>query len=568
MNSENIPQSIENDTSYDQVENNGLDNPPEGFQTIKEISETSGLSRKQLLRRIGNLGLRLSELPQYKTGTGKGARYAGFLSPEQQKSILSEDESPEGYSRLDALSSELGFSSNKTVSRIMKALELEPLVLGRGGTQYITSEQRQSIIDYVVPPEGYVEVDDFIDSVGIGKSFAREKFKEYNYDFRIFNGKSKKPTQYISPEQQENFLKEIKIEAPEGYKTVKEFAELLGCSAGPIRVLIKKYNFSLEVFGVKVGGGDGYLSPEQQSVIEKDFEAAPENYEDAITLAGEIGISENQLYNQIRDLKIDLPLYKGNGGRLTRYFSPEQRQAILNYNAARMKAEEIPEGYITAQDFADELGSTSTTIFKYADMIGVPIIKYKTKMNYVAAAFSPNQKAEIAEAMEHIFVSTSIPENTVAYYIQQKGGKIKRGIRPDWMKNPKSGYNLEIDIYIENDNPPPTGIGIEYDGAYFHKNPERDSMKDELALSNGVRIIHLREAGCPELPEQSLCIQRKDNRSEDDLTEVIKKCLSLLGFPIDNIDVRKDKDKIMEYIRGRINNSIETTDSATELEVA
>lgn len=568
MNSEKMPKTTEDNISYDSLENNRLDNPPEGFQTIKEISETSGLSRKQLLRRIGNLGLRLSELPQYKTGTGKGARYAGFLSPEQQKSILSEDESPEGYSRLDALSSELGFSSNKTVSRIMKALELEPLVLGRGGTQYITSEQRQSIIDYVVPPEGYVEVDDFIDSIGIGKSFAREKFKEYNYDFRIFNGKSKKPTQYISPEQQENFLKEIKIEAPEGYKTVKEFAELLGCSAGPIRVLIKKYNFSLEVFGVKVGGGDGYLSPEQQSVIEKDFEVAPDNYEDAMALAKEIGISDNLLYDQIRDLKMDLPLYKGGGGRLTRYFSPEQRQVILDYNVARMMAEKTPEGYVTVQSLADELGSTPPTILKYATMIGIPIIKYKTEANHITVAFSPDQKTEIAEAMEHIFVSTSIPENTVAYYIQQKGGKIKRGIRPDWMKNPKSGYNLEIDIYIENDNPPPTGIGIEYDGVYFHKNPERDSMKDELALSNGVRIIHLREAGCPELPEQSLCIQRKDNRSEDDLTEVIKKCLSLLGFPIDNIDVRKDKDKIMEYIRGRINDSIETTDSATELEVA
>ena len=564
MNPEKMSQSIEGDTSYGRIENDGLDNPPEGFQTIKEISETSGLSRKQLLRRIGNLGLQLSELPQYKTGTGKGTRYASFLSPEQQKSILSEEESPEGYSRLDALSSELGFSSNKTVSRIMKTLELEPLVLGRGGTQYITSEQRQAIMNYIVPPEGYVEVDDFINSIGIGKSFAREKFKELNYDFRTFNGKTKKRTQYISPEQQESFLKEIKIEAPEGYKTVKEFAELLGLgSTSPIYDLVKKYSFSLEIYGVKVGGGDGYLSPEQQSVIEKDFEAAPENYEDAITLAGEIGISENQLYNQIRDLKIDLPLYKGNGGRLTRYFSPEQRQAILNYNAARMKAEEIPEGYITAQDFADELGSTSTTIFKYADMIGVPIIKYKTKMNYVAVAFSPNQKAEIAEAMEHTLTSTSIPENTVAYYIQQKGGRIKRGIRPDWLKNPETGKNLEIDIFLD-----PPGVGIEYDGAYFHKNPERDSMKDELALSNGVRIIHLREAGCPELPEQSLCIQRKDNRSEDDLTEAIKKCLSLLGFSIDNVDVRKDKDKVMEYIRERINNSIEATNSATELEVA
>src|SRR5690242_16532731 len=70
--------------------------------------------------------------------------------------------------------------------------------------------------------------------------------------------------------------------------------------------------------------------------------------------------------------------------------------------------------------------------------------------------------------------------------------------RPDFLKNPMTGMNLELDCYCAE-----LGLAIEYDGQqhykynkYFHRNEEgylkqryRDEFKKYACKKNGVRLV-------------------------------------------------------------------------------
>lgn len=64
--------------------------------------------------------------------------------------------------------------------------------------------------------------------------------------------------------------------------------------------------------------------------------------------------------------------------------------------------------------------------------------------------------------------------------------EVKWNLRPDWLKNPKTKRNLELDLYDER-----TKIAIEYNG-YRHREPaqmERDKLKADMCKNLGVRLI-------------------------------------------------------------------------------
>lgn len=77
--------------------------------------------------------------------------------------------------------------------------------------------------------------------------------------------------------------------------------------------------------------------------------------------------------------------------------------------------------------------------------------------------------------------------------------EVHSNIKPKWLKNPKTGYPLELDCYYEK-----LKIAIEYQGPHhyklvkkFHKNgleslkevKEKDRIKKELCKQQGVRLI-------------------------------------------------------------------------------
>ena len=61
--------------------------------------------------------------------------------------------------------------------------------------------------------------------------------------------------------------------------------------------------------------------------------------------------------------------------------------------------------------------------------------------------------------------------------------------RPDWLKNPNTGYNLEIDIYFPN-----LKLGIECNGGLHELDDQikRDVIKQELCNKEGVNLISIK----------------------------------------------------------------------------
>lgn len=80
------------------------------------------------------------------------------------------------------------------------------------------------------------------------------------------------------------------------------------------------------------------------------------------------------------------------------------------------------------------------------------------------------------------------------------GREVKVNIRPDFLKNPETGRNLELDLFD-----PISKTAIEYDGqehfkfcSYFHKNMDdftnlkkRDHFKDNKCKELGIKLIRI-----------------------------------------------------------------------------
>ena len=85
-------------------------------------------------------------------------------------------------------------------------------------------------------------------------------------------------------------------------------------------------------------------------------------------------------------------------------------------------------------------------------------------------------------------LQTSLPEKILLFYTRRMFGNVLENYKPEWLKP------MELDIYI-----PEISTAIEYDGRRWHKNVKRDNRKNELCKQNNIRLIRIREKGCPEL---------------------------------------------------------------------
>lgn len=140
----------------------------------------------------------------------------------------------------------------------------------------------------------------------------------------------------------------------------------------------------------------------------------------------------------------------------------------------------------------------------------------------------------------------SLPEEIVAYFIS-KYFKIIQSYRPSWL-NFETGQNAEIDIWI-----PELKTGIEYDGN-IHKSFKRyknDLYKNEIIEKSFEckKLIRLRENKTYNMKDGAkkiFIIQAQKNiaitskRGIDELENMIKTCLILLGINSPNVKINED----------------------------
>ena len=141
------------------------------------------------------------------------------------------------------------------------------------------------------------------------------------------------------------------------------------------------------------------------------------------------------------------------------------------------------------------------------------------------------------------YMRTSFFEQAIFYYVHKT--------YPDTI-NTYNDQGFEIDIYI-----PSIKIGIEYDGQKWHKNIENDIRKNMKCKKNGIRLIRIREKGCPAVDDSFDTCIFMDNNHEKEFERCLIKLLKILSIDSIDVNLNRDRQKIYEnYIFEIRQNSI------------
>lgn len=151
-------------------------------------------------------------------------------------------------------------------------------------------------------------------------------------------------------------------------------------------------------------------------------------------------------------------------------------------------------------------------------------------------------------------LSTSFPEQAIFYYIKQKFPSAQNR----FIAEPA----LEIDVFLPDRN-----VGIEYDGAFYHKvkaKQERDARKNRRLKELGIRLIRVIEEGCPvpEGTDHAVTVHR--HKSKLQLDTAIREALQLVNEicganHVFDVDTSRDRAAIQtQYIQLEKENSITT----------
>ena len=128
---------------------------------------------------------------------------------------------------------------------------------------------------------------------------------------------------------------------------------------------------------------------------------------------------------------------------------------------------------------------------------------------------------------------TSFPEQAIVYYVRKYFSDVVNGFLID---------GFEMDIYI-----PSKKVAIEYDGVAWHNNRKRykhDILKNNYCYLNDIKLVRIREKGLP-MTQKCIEIYRNDNSSDSSLNIAITCLLFSLGVVDNNIDVERDRQKIL-----------------------
>jgi hypothetical protein len=143
----------------------------------------------------------------------------------------------------------------------------------------------------------------------------------------------------------------------------------------------------------------------------------------------------------------------------------------------------------------------------------------------------------------------SVPEKAVYHYVKK--------LFPDSIENYRDKSILgrkSIDVFI-----PSLNTGVEYDGKKWHQD-ERDNIKNQICLSVGIKLIRVREKGCPDV--RYCTVVSVDGRDLDSLNDAIRSAIiaihELNQLPIpESFDIDCERDLMyflsQKYLSKKVN---------------
>ena len=149
--------------------------------------------------------------------------------------------------------------------------------------------------------------------------------------------------------------------------------------------------------------------------------------------------------------------------------------------------------------------------------------------------------------------ATSFPESAVYFYVKQKYADAIQSYKPYWLKP------MEIDIFI-----PSLNLGIEYDGAQWHRDIEHDNKKNMLCATHNINLIRIREPSCPKIDGQNIIMNStSDVGLEKAIVFLFQRYLQLNV----DINIQRDITKIRNIISySKPNNSLSQCNPSLALE--
>ena len=148
--------------------------------------------------------------------------------------------------------------------------------------------------------------------------------------------------------------------------------------------------------------------------------------------------------------------------------------------------------------------------------------------------------------------STSFPEQCFYYYIKK--------VYPDTINKYKDIFNnaMEIDIYI-----PSIKTGVEYDGRFWHNKDSlnKEEKKYSICQINGIKLYRIKEGEFPrsdKTADRIYVIPKKcDNKTLNSHIYKFMEELTCFSGGAPKIDVDKDRNKILEYMTIKYEDSLE-----------
>lgn len=140
---------------------------------------------------------------------------------------------------------------------------------------------------------------------------------------------------------------------------------------------------------------------------------------------------------------------------------------------------------------------------------------------------------------------TSFPEQAIFFYLKNTFCDVIN-------RNRSTIDDVELDIFI-----PSKKIAIEYDGAVWHKNLNKDLVKNNACYKAGIILYRFREKACPHMEENPfLKVIPVETDKSKDLEEAIKRFIDEISIEVD-VNLERDRPLIYnQYIVSRKENSL------------
>jgi len=204
-----------------------------------------------------------------------------------------------------------------------------------------------------------------------------------------------------------------------------------------------------------------------------------------------------------------------NEMKITDLFSYDERR-LINKNTKKHEVfvQEVYDLYKDQYEVVSEyIGNKKPIAIRHNSQRCHYHVFYPTPNNFLRGSGCPK-----------CYGSESFPEVCIRFGIESLGIKIEK------IKIKKR----ECDMYFSYEE---KHIGIQYDGAYFHQNKDKDESFNELFFNAGTNnyLLRIRENGCPVLSSRKRLYLIEFNQGRKYTIDTMNKCFGLVLDTINGV---------------------------------